>query len=114
MLSSISSCALSSCVRDVRLAAENVVAQQVAVADERRAKAAGDHALEVDLKAPALLGARGPFGHALRGYRIHVHTSGANPKSWALAAMCAAAGKVARVPPLITFHSGLTPLTSRG
>src|SRR5256714_938932 len=49
------------------------------------------------------------FGHALRGYRIHVHTSGANPKSWALAAMCAAAGKVARVPPLITFHSGLGP-----
>src|SRR2546430_2634683 len=49
------------------------------------------------------------FGHALRGYRIHVHTSGANPKSWALAAMCAAAGKVSRVPSLITFHSGLGP-----
>jgi len=46
---------------------------------------------------------------ALRGYRIHVHTSGANPKSWALAAICAAAGKLARVPPLITFHSGLAP-----
>jgi glycogen synthase len=49
------------------------------------------------------------FGHALRGYLIHVHTSGANPKSWALAAVCAAAGKLARVPPLITFHSGLAP-----
>ena len=48
-------------------------------------------------------------GHALRGYRIHVHTSGANRKSWALAAICAAAGKLARVPPLITFHSGLGP-----
>src|SRR2546423_984908 len=49
------------------------------------------------------------FAHALRGYRVHVHTSGANPKSWALAAMCAAAGKVSRVPSLITFHSGLGP-----
>jgi len=49
------------------------------------------------------------FAHALRGYRIHVHTSGANPKSWALAALCAAAGKVSRVPALITFHSGLGP-----
>ena len=48
-------------------------------------------------------------GFALRGHRIHVHTSGANPKSWALAAICAAAGKLARVPPLITFHSGLAP-----
>ncbi|MFL5309878.1 MAG: glycosyltransferase family 4 protein [Myxococcales bacterium] len=49
------------------------------------------------------------FAHALRGYRVHVHTSGANPKSWALAAACAAAGKVSRVPSLITFHSGLGP-----
>jgi glycogen synthase len=47
--------------------------------------------------------------YALRGYRIHVHTSGANPKSWLLAASCAAAGRVARVPPFITFHSGLAP-----
>jgi len=49
------------------------------------------------------------FAHALRGSRVHVHTSGANPKSWALAAICAAAGKVSRVPSLITFHSGLGP-----
>jgi glycosyltransferase involved in cell wall biosynthesis len=49
------------------------------------------------------------LGHALRGYRIHVHTSGANRKSWALAAICAAAGKLAGLPPLITFHSGLGP-----
>ncbi|TMB04205.1 MAG: glycosyltransferase family 4 protein [Deltaproteobacteria bacterium] len=47
--------------------------------------------------------------HALRGYRIHVHTSGANPKSWALATLCAAAGRLARVPAMITFHSGLGP-----
>src|SRR4051812_29937374 len=45
--------------------------------------------------------------HAVRGFRIHLHTSGANPKSWALASVCAAAGKVARVPPIITLHSGL-------
>jgi len=49
------------------------------------------------------------FAHALGGPLIHVHTSGANPKSWALAAACAAAARVARVPPLITFHSGLGP-----
>ena len=47
--------------------------------------------------------------YALRGFCIHVHTSGANSKSWALAATCAAAAKLARLPPLITFHSGLGP-----
>jgi glycogen synthase len=47
--------------------------------------------------------------YALRGFRIHVHTSGANPKSWMLAATCAAAGRLARVPPIVTFHSGLGP-----
>jgi glycosyltransferase involved in cell wall biosynthesis len=49
------------------------------------------------------------FAHALRGFRVHVHTSGANPKSWALATICAAAGKLSGLPPLITFHSGLAP-----
>ena len=49
------------------------------------------------------------FAYAMRGYRIHVHTSGANPKSWALAATCAVAARVGRVAPLITFHSGLGP-----
>lgn len=47
--------------------------------------------------------------YAARGYQIHVHTSGANPKSWMLAGICAAAGAVSRKPPLITFHSGLGP-----
>jgi hypothetical protein len=47
--------------------------------------------------------------YALRGYRIHVHTSGANPKSWMLAAACAAAGKLSRAAPIVTFHSGLGP-----
>jgi glycosyltransferase involved in cell wall biosynthesis len=47
--------------------------------------------------------------YALRGYRIHVHTSGANPKSWMLASVCAAAGKLSPHPPIITFHSGLGP-----
>jgi len=49
------------------------------------------------------------FSRALRGYRVHVHTSGANRKSWALAAICAAAGKLSGLPPFITFHSGLGP-----
>jgi glycosyltransferase involved in cell wall biosynthesis len=47
--------------------------------------------------------------YAMRGYRLHVHTSGANPKSWMLASACAAAGKLSPQPPLITFHSGLGP-----
>ena len=49
------------------------------------------------------------FAYALRGYRIHVHTSGANPKSWALAATCAAVARAGGMDPLITFHSGLGP-----
>ena len=56
------------------------------------------------LRFTALLGQ-----YAARGYRIHVHTSGANPKSWMLAGICAAAGAVSGKPPLITFHSGLGP-----
>jgi glycogen synthase len=47
--------------------------------------------------------------YAMRGFRLHVHTSGANPKSWILASACAAAGKLSPQPPLITFHSGLGP-----
>ena len=46
--------------------------------------------------------------HAARGYRIHVHTSGANPKSWMLAEACAAAGRLSGGA-LITLHSGLGP-----
>jgi len=50
------------------------------------------------------------LGHcANKGYQIHVHTSGANPKSWMLAGLCATAGKLSRKPALITFHSGLGP-----
>jgi glycogen synthase len=46
--------------------------------------------------------------HAARGYRIHVHTSGANPRSWMLAQACAAAGRLSGGA-LITLHSGLGP-----
>jgi glycosyltransferase involved in cell wall biosynthesis len=46
--------------------------------------------------------------HAARGYRIHVHTSGANPKSWMLAQSCAGAGRLSGGA-LITLHSGLGP-----
>ena len=56
------------------------------------------------LRFTALLGQ-----YAARGYQIHVHTSGANPKSWMLAGICAAAGAASGKPPLITFHSGLGP-----
>jgi glycogen synthase len=44
-----------------------------------------------------------------RGYRIHLHTSGANQKSWMLASVCAAAGRLSGRPALITLHSGLGP-----
>ena len=44
-----------------------------------------------------------------RGYQIHLHTNGANPKSWMLASVCAAAGRLASRPALITLHSGLGP-----
>jgi len=47
--------------------------------------------------------------YAMRGFRIHVHTSGANPKSWMLATACAAAAKLSAQAPIITFHSGLGP-----
>jgi glycosyltransferase involved in cell wall biosynthesis len=53
--------------------------------------------------------ARKLLAHAMRGYRIHVHTSGANRKSWALAAACAAAARVGEHGPIVTFHSGLGP-----
>jgi glycosyltransferase involved in cell wall biosynthesis len=68
------------------------------------------------IPADGVVGAGGYAGfaarllaHAVGGSRIHLHTSGANPKSWMLAAACAAAARIARVPPLITFHSGLGP-----
>ena len=44
-----------------------------------------------------------------RGFRIHLHTNGANPKSWMLASVCAAAGRLSSRPALITLHSGLGP-----
>ena len=46
--------------------------------------------------------------YAARGFRIHVHTSGANPRSWMLAQACAAAGRLS-LGALITLHSGLLP-----
>ncbi len=45
---------------------------------------------------------------AVLGYRIHLHTNGANPKSWMLAQACAAAGRLSGGA-LITLHSGLGP-----
>ena len=48
------------------------------------------------------------LSYAARGFRVHVHTSGANPKSWMLAQACAAAGRLSGGA-LITLHSGLGP-----
>ncbi|HUJ25468.1 MAG TPA: glycosyltransferase family 4 protein [Myxococcales bacterium] len=42
--------------------------------------------------------------YAARGFRVHLHTSGANPKSWVLMQVCA----LTRAP-IVTLHSGLMP-----
>jgi glycogen(starch) synthase len=50
--------------------------------------------------------------HALKGSLIHLHTSGNNPKAWAVAASC---GWVPprRGPRVLTVHSGLMPTAVR-
>lgn len=47
--------------------------------------------------------------YAARGFRIHLHTSGSNPKSWMLASVCAAAGRFSGLAPFLSLHSGLMP-----
>ena len=66
------------------------------------------------LPADGVVSAGGPTrfsallaSYAARGFRIHVHTNGANLKSWMVAAACSAAGKLSGVAPLLTLHSGL-------
>ena len=46
---------------------------------------------------------------AANGYRIHLHTSCANPKSLALITVCAAFGRASGLPAIVTLHSGLCP-----
>jgi glycosyltransferase involved in cell wall biosynthesis len=46
---------------------------------------------------------------AARGHQIHLHTSGANAKSWLLAAAVVASARAAGGAALITLHSGLCP-----
>jgi glycogen(starch) synthase len=53
--------------------------------------------------------ARHLFGHAANGWLLHFHTSGNNPKAWAVALGVAVAGQVFRTPTVITLHSGLLP-----
>jgi glycogen(starch) synthase len=40
---------------------------------------------------------------------VHLHTSGANPKSWALAAVVGLVARLERRPALLTLHSGQAP-----
>ena len=47
--------------------------------------------------------------YAARGYRIHLHTSGSNPKAWMLASACAAAGRLSLAAPILSVHSGMMP-----
>ncbi|GAC1341947.1 MAG: hypothetical protein NVS2B9_05240 [Myxococcales bacterium] len=88
---------------------------------QRAVRADGGEAIVLDigrgqLPAEGVLAARTPArflahlaAYAMRGYLIHVHTSGANPKSWVLASLCAAAGRAVGRPALLTLHSGLGP-----
>jgi glycogen(starch) synthase len=43
------------------------------------------------------------------GWTIHLHTSGNNPKSWALISLVAGVGSLGRTRPIVTVHSGLAP-----
>ena len=52
--------------------------------------------------------------YAARGFRIHVHTGGDNPKSWMLAWACAVAGRLSGLEPILTLHSGLLPVWLSG
>lgn len=49
------------------------------------------------------------FALARRSDVVHVHTNGANPSSWILAAAVGAAGRAARARVLVTLHSGHGP-----
>ena len=49
------------------------------------------------------------LSRAARGFRIHLHTSGSNPKSWLLIAACAAVGRLSGRPAIVSLHSGLAP-----
>jgi glycosyltransferase involved in cell wall biosynthesis len=62
--------------------------------------------------APDVIPVRTPGKFGLRlagflsaGWTVHVHTTGGNPKSWALAALAGMPGP--RAPRIITLHSGL-------
>ena len=48
------------------------------------------------------------FGHACRGWILHVHTNGHNRNSWLLSSICGLAGKLGPGS-LLTLHSGMTP-----
>ena len=88
---------------------------------QRAIRAAGGDAVVLDigkgqLPADGVVAAGSPAQfllqlslHAARGYLIHLHTSGANPKSWTLAALCAAAGRASGRRSVLTLHSGLGP-----
>lgn len=49
------------------------------------------------------------LGHARRGFTIHVHTNGHNAKSWMVAALCVAAGLLARHRTIVSLGSGAMP-----
>jgi glycogen(starch) synthase len=88
---------------------------------QRAIRAAGGEAVVLDigkgqLPADGVIPAGSPAQfllqlslHVARGFLVHVHTSGANRKSWMLASLCAAAGRAAGRPAVLTLHSGLGP-----
>jgi glycosyltransferase involved in cell wall biosynthesis len=71
--------------------------------------------------APEVLPAQTPLHflqevsrHAAQGYALHLHTNGANLKSWLLTLATAAAARAQRASCTVTVHSGSAPSYLRG
>ena len=90
-----------------------------ALAAALRSRGADVRVLDIgrgDHRAPGVRPARGPlrYGAALAAAAaerrlVHVHTSGANPRSWAVAHAAVRARLPGGPRPLLTLHSGLCP-----
>jgi glycosyltransferase involved in cell wall biosynthesis len=88
---------------------------------QRAIRAAGGEAVVLDigkgqLPADGVIPAGSPAQfllrlalHVARGFLVHVHTGGANHKSWMLASLCAGAGQASGRPAVLSLHSGLGP-----
>ena len=99
--------------------AGGVAVHVAALAGALRAAGADVRVLDIgkgDRRSPGVVPARGLLRYAAalaavaaERRLVHVHTSGANPKSW-MVALAAARARLPGAPaPLLTLHSGLGP-----